>query len=146
MAFIFVMSSDVGSAAHTSRYLKPLILWIRPDTSSEEFEGIQFLIRKLAHISEYAVLALLILRALKISPPPASTQWSWRRAGVALLIASAYAATDEWHQSFVPSRTADPGDVLIDSTGALVGLALVFLRWKLSSRIWPPKATPSSSG
>jgi VanZ family protein len=61
-------------------------------------------------------------------------------------MAAAYAATDEWHQSFVPSRTADLGDVLIDSTGAAIGLMLVFLWHKLASLGWLAKSThPTSS-
>lgn len=92
----------------------------------------QFFVRKSAHLFEYAVLALLILRAIKRPLRPASNSWSWQRAGVALLIAAAYAATDEWHQSFVPSRTADLNDVLIDSSGALIGLTPAFFWSKLT--------------
>ena len=94
--------------------------------------------------SEYAILALLILRAIKLSLRPAARRWSWPRAGVALLIAAAYAATDEWHQSFVPSRTADLKDVLIDSSGALIGVMLMFFWCKLTSPGWFfPTRTPA---
>ena len=126
MGFIFVMSTDLGSAAHTSRIIEPLILWIRPNASPEEIAQVHFLVRKLGHLSEYAVLALLALRAIRLSARPVSSRWSWARAGLALLIAAAYAATDEWHQSFVPGRTAALFDVLIDSSGASAGLTLAF--------------------
>jgi len=127
MGLIFVMSTDVGSSTQTSRIIEPLILWINPNASREQFELVHFLVRKLAHLSEYAVLALLILRAIRRSRYSASPLWSWRSAGLALLIAAAYAATDEWHQSFIPGRTAAVTDVLIDSSGALIGLTVGFL-------------------
>jgi VanZ family protein len=139
------MSTDVGSAAHTSRIIQPLVLWIKPNATEEEFELVHFLIRKLAHLSEYAVLGLLTLRAIKRSSPSISHRWSWRAAGIALIIAAAYAATDEWHQSFIPGRTAALGDVLIDSTGALLGLILAFLWTLFLSLSLFSKSTPDAS-
>jgi VanZ family protein len=129
MGFIFAMSSDLGSAAHTSQIIEPLVLWIKPNATPEEFEFVHFLIRKLAHLTEYAVLALLVFRALKRSfrSPPAG-KFSWQTAGLALLMTAAYAATDEWHQTFVPGRTPAVGDVLIDSSGGLISL-LIVLFW-----------------
>ena len=132
MGVIFALSTDLGSAEHTSYIIRPLILWLVPTASPEAIGRIQFLIRKSAHLSEYAMLAFLVLRAIRMSGSPAPKPWSWQRAGLALLIAAAYAATDEWHQSFVPSRTADLGDVLIDSAGAAIGLLLVFLLCQLA--------------
>jgi VanZ family protein len=148
MGFIFVMSSDFGSGAHTSLLLEPLIFWIKPNASPEDIERVHFLVRKFAHLSEYAVLALLLLRAIKLSLRPTARRWSWQRAAVALLIAATYAATDEWHQSFVPSRTADLKDVLIDSSGALIGLMLVFFWCKLTSLGWffPTRTPPQVGG
>jgi len=69
-------------------------------------------LRKLAHTAEFAILAILLERAL-------------RRPALALLIASAYAATDEFHQAFVPGRHAKPTDWLIDTAGAAIGLLLL---------------------
>jgi VanZ family protein len=74
--------------------------------------------RKLAHLAEYALLAILWWRALR-------TRTSSRRAALgALLIASLYAASDEYHQSFVEGRSGDALDWAIDSFGAAVGLLL----------------------
>jgi VanZ family protein len=150
MGLIFVMSTDVGSATQTSRIIEPLVLWIKPNASQEQFELVHFLVRKLGHLSEYAVLALLLLRAIRRSQCSTSHKWSWRAAGFALLVAAAYAATDEWHQSFIPGRTAALTDVLIDSSGALIGLALGFF-WQmlpslgLYSRTLPSASTQASS-
>ena len=74
-------------------------------------------VRKLAHLGEYAVLGMLLLRAC------GSIRWAW-------LLGVAYAATDELHQSFVEGRRGAPLDVAIDA----VGVALGVLCWKLLQR------------
>jgi len=145
MGGIFAMSTDVGSATHTSKIIEPLVLWIRPNASQDEFELVHFFIRKLGHLSEYAVLALLVLRAMRRTLLLAPGRWSWQAAGITELIAAAYAATDEWHQSFIPGRTAALGDVAIDSCGALVGLTLMFLWYKVASRGTSRKTMPCPS-
>jgi len=68
-------------------------------------------LRKLAHMTEYAVLALLLLRATR--------SYAW-----ALALAVGYACTDEFHQTFVRGRHGSPIDVAIDGLGALIGLAV----------------------
>jgi VanZ family protein len=72
-------------------------------------------LRKLAHVSEYALLGLLLARAV-------------RRPALAVVLAACYAVTDEIHQTFVEGRHGAPLDVAIDTAGALVGV-LVWLRW-----------------
>lgn len=67
---------------------------------------------KLAHIIEYAVLTLLLIRALDAHHLARS-----RVLGVAAMLAIAYAASDEYHQSFVPNRHPSPLDIVIDSIG-----------------------------
>lgn len=124
MGVIFFMSADPGSAAHTSRFLGPLLHWLKPDLTRVQFETVQLCVRKAGHLTEYALLAILLARALL-----ASCSARLRRpvvAALALGIAVLYAASDEWHQSFVPSRTASAGDVVIDAMGALLGLGLFF--------------------
>jgi VanZ family protein len=68
--------------------------------------------RKLLHFCEYALLCFLWWRALRTVVPPG------RAALVAFAIASAYAATDEFHQTFVEGRHGTPVDWAIDSAGA----------------------------
>ena len=58
--------------------------------------------------------------------------WSWRAAGIALVVAAGYAATDEFHQSFVVTRGASIADVGVDIGGAILGLALAFLASRIS--------------
>lgn len=123
MVVIFVMSTNVGSGARTSRILEPLLRRIAPRVSSATIAQVHFLVRKAGHLTEYAILALLLRNALRRSAPPGAPMHPWRTFAWALLITAAYAATDEFHQSFVPGRTAAIGDVLIDTTGGLVALA-----------------------
>lgn len=74
-------------------------------------------LRKLAHTAEYALLGALLYRAL-------------RRPPAALLVASAYAITDEIHQTFVTGRHGSPVDWLIDTTGAAIGVAIAVRIWR----------------
>lgn len=80
---------------------------------------LDLLMEKTAHTVEYAILAALLVRALR------SSQSSSRSVFVlALLVAGAYALTDEFHQRFVPGRSADWVDILFDWMGAMIGAAL----------------------
>jgi len=80
-------------------------------------------------------MGLLLLRALRRQSGASIAQWQWRPASLALLLVVLYAATDEFHQLFVPNRQASVIDVLIDSTGAFIGLLVAWIvsKW-LQSR------------
>jgi VanZ family protein len=118
-ALIFVGSTDLMSAEQTSRIIAPLLRRLKPNISVEAIAQVQFFVRKGAHLSEYAILALLLWRALRISVPQANMSIL---AGIVLLASAVFAVSDEFHQSFVASRTASPVDVLIDICGALIAL------------------------
>jgi VanZ family protein len=111
MILVFVGSTDLLSAEHTSRFIGPFIRWFAPGVSDATIASIQLVVRKCAHITEYAILAALLYRALARFAP-------------ALFVAAIYAALDEFHQSFVATRTASPWDVAIDCLGAILGLCL----------------------
>ena len=64
LGVIFIGSSDLMSAEHTSRFLIPFLRWLRPDISPETLALIQFVMRKAAHVTEYAILAFLFFRAV----------------------------------------------------------------------------------
>ncbi len=132
MVVIFSASSDRASFQRSSRIIGPLIHWLAPNLPEETVSAIVTFVRKCAHVGEYAVLALLCWRALRNSLPCERTDWDWKVASWTLLVVVLYAASDELHQTFVPSRQGSPVDVLIDSSGA--ALALIFLwalgRWR----------------
>lgn len=75
-----------------------------------------------AHGIAYALLGALLLRALAMSTWQGVT---WGRAAGAWLIATAYGATDEFHQRFVAGRVSDVRDLSADALGALAGILLV---------------------
>ena len=128
MGLIFIMSTSAGSATHTGRILAYLMGFLWPQAPQPTVELIQFLIRKAGHFSEYAVLAWLLCRSWSAVGPLTITQSRWKSALAAILIAMLYAGSDEWHQSFVPGRSAAVRDVLLDSTGALTAA----IAWLLS--------------
>lgn len=122
MGLIFAMSAAPGdvSAAQSGAVLEWLLALlgrIFPAAASIPPDALHLLIRKGAHMAEYAALALFNLRALRANG-------ARRPAAAALLLASAYAATDEFHQGFVAGRGPSLIDVMIDAAGALLAPAL----------------------
>ena len=89
-------------------------------------------VRKGAHLCEYAILGLLVWRALRHGTAEERGRWRWRWAGWAVLWVLLYAASDEVHQVFVPSRQGSVGDVLLDTTGAVIALTGLWAigRWR----------------
>jgi len=129
LCLIFIGSTDLMSTEQTSRIIRPLLRWLKPDISMETIAQVQFIVRKCAHLTEYAILALLLWRALR-----RGTSLKARTSILFIVVwlaCAVFAASDEFHQSFVPSRTATLGDVLIDIWGALVGLAIC---WAFAAR------------
>ena len=116
MAVIFFASTGTFSGDNTSRLLRPFLLWLFPEISEERIAFLHFLSRKLAHFTEYAVLGFLAARAFAGSSQRLLHE-HWIIASVILVVA--YALLDEFHQSFVTSRTASIFDCLIDIAGGL---------------------------
>ena len=122
LGVIFVGSTDLMSAEHTSRFIVPILLWLKPGMAPETIQSILFAVRKCAHMAEYAILALLLWRALRSgSALRAKISMLF---GAVLLGCAVVAASDEFHQSFVKSRTPAVRDVLLDIAGALFGLLI----------------------
>ena len=126
LVFISFASSDNFNAGNTSRIIGPLVLWLFPNTSAETLAVVHFIVRKIAHFTEYAILGLLAARAFRTSPHP-DIRRHWFLICATLIVV--YALLDEYHQSYVPSRTASVGDSVIDMAGGLAALLLVRL-WR----------------
>lgn len=119
----FIGSTNVLSVTNTSRFIVPFLLWLKPGMTEEAMWGIIVVIRHCAHVGEYMVLALLMWRALRWG-----MSMSMRMStlyGVVLLACALFAASDEFHQTFVKSRTPSLRDVLLDTAGASLGLLIV---------------------
>lgn len=138
MAVIFTGSSDSHSSEHSSRLIEPVLHWLFPHMSPAHIEDIHLVIRKCAHLTEYAILGLLVWRALHRSNTGLPA-WSWPKVGGTLLVVFLYAASDEFHQIFVPTRTAHFTDVLIDTTGAAIALLVLRLLTLGRKRGLPPQ-------
>jgi len=104
---------------NTSRVVRPLLFWLFPNFTEERILIAHFLVRKAAHFTEYAVLGWLAGRAFVSSSREFLTR-NWFIA--ALLLTIVQALLDEYHQSFVPTRTASPFDSIIDISGGLLAL------------------------
>ncbi len=114
---VLLASSDAFSSQHTGGGLQWLVDSLTGHRLNElALEIVQFIIRKLAHLTEYGILGFLWFRAVRGE----EGGWRLRWSAIAVFIALAVATTDEIHQSFVPSRTASPLDVVIDVCGALL--------------------------
>jgi VanZ family protein len=120
---ISILSTDTFSSEHTSRFIIPALHWLFPHAGAETLELLHAVIRKSAHLTEYFILGLLLYRALRGN----DRGWKLKWALSAIVIAATYASLDEFHQSFVPSRTASPWDALIDTVGASIAQIVVKL-------------------
>ena len=127
---IWIFSTDIFSAQSTSRWLFPALHWLMPKASSAEILAAAEVVRKFAHVFEYFVLSLFVFRGIR----GAQRGWrvSWALATVALILC--YAALDEVHQAFVPSRRPSAFDVVLDVTGATIAQALLWFFLRRSRR------------
>ncbi|MBQ7051332.1 MAG: VanZ family protein [Clostridia bacterium] len=115
MGVIFAMSAMPGdvSGAQSGMITRLIegVLLLLPGGADIPQDIVHLIVRKGAHMAEYAVLFALYRRALRLSGA--------RRPGMtALVLCAAYAATDEMHQGFVAGRGPSPVDVAIDTAGA----------------------------
>jgi VanZ family protein len=131
MALIFTASADAKSYQHSSTLFEPLLHWLFPQMSPPTVERLHHLFRKSGHLTEYAVLALILWRAIHQPDEKNPRAWRWDEAGLALAVVFLYAASDEFHQIFVPSRTPLVSDVMIDTLGGAAGLLLLWTGGKL---------------
>src|SRR5258705_9702510 len=120
---ISLASTDTFSASHTSRFILPALHWLFPHAGGETLDRLQFLIRKSAHFTEYFAFGFFLLHPVREE----HRGWQIRLSIIALVIAPGYSAFDEFHQWFVPSRTASPWDSLLDTTGAATAQFILWL-------------------
>lgn len=125
MGVIFWFSTDRFSATHTSSILETFFRAVNLSLNPTTLAQIHFLIRKLAHITSYAILTLLLYRALRAE---STIRWKLKWAVAAFIIAAVYALADEYHQSLTSERSASFADSFIDMTGSLCALGGVWIK------------------
>ena len=121
IATVQIFASGSFAASETSRFIGPLLRWLFPAADPASVEGAHFAIRKAAHFVEYAILALLALRAFRLSFERPLAQLG--AASLALVLA--VAVVDEWRQAVSADRTGALSDVALDFSGAASALVLV---------------------
>ncbi|MFQ5664201.1 MAG: VanZ family protein [Terriglobia bacterium] len=122
-ALITVLSSRDFAPGFTHDILRAVVGFFFPAISDAGLHKINVVIRKLAHVSEYFVLGLVVWRALRRG---AAEGWQRRWALGTLAAGVLFAGLDEFHQLFAPGRTASLADVGFDSAGVLLALLLLY--------------------
>ena len=114
------------SANNTGRILYPLLHYVF-GLGWERFEVLHFYIRKSGHVVGYGTLSILLFRAWRATLPALNdAKWTFRWANIAILGTALVASLDEWHQSFIPTRTGTVRDVVLDTCAGLAAQVLVF--------------------
>lgn len=134
-------STDTFSAQHTSSWLRPIVERLLGPIQDQAWELFHHYLRKSGHFIGYGTVGFTFLRAwlYTLAQRGRSTLVAWRLESciLAILSTAIVASADEFHQSFIPSRTGLPSDVVLDTCGAAVCCILVWLIcW--SRRTQPP--------
>ena len=117
-------STDAFSAVNTGVILMKIIHAVYGPISHQAFNLVHACVRKAAHFTAYGMLSCLAFYSWR-SSWPGRLRWTFKWSGLALALTLLTASLDEFHQSFVPSRTASPHDVLLDMMGALFAQILI---------------------
>ncbi len=128
---IFWFSTRTFNPHSTGVLLGRVLRWLEIDLSPAEFNYLHALVRKMAHMAEYALFALL-LYGPRI--PARASFWRPRRALICILAAAAYSITDEIHQIFAAGRHSSFTDCALDTAGAAMAMLVPYLRGRLFLR------------
>ncbi len=125
---IWIFSTHWFTAARTSSIILPILRFFFPHASMSFLIRAHDVIRKCAHVFEYFIFSLLLTRTIRNGRPGWRITW----ALAAILIVFGYACADELHQSFVPGRSVEFSDVLLDTAAAAAAqfLAWLWIAWK----------------
>jgi VanZ family protein len=157
LGFIAIESTSALSADNTGKVLYPLLHFLL-GLDPFRFLTWHFVLRKTGHVIGYGILSILLFRAWRATiSVRCNPRWSivWARTAFSMTVL--VASLDEWHQTFLPSRTGTIRDVLLDSTAALAAQILLplWLRgWRIEETGPPvdhaaftkPGATPEPHG
>lgn len=139
MLLIFFASTKAGGNDNSASLIVRLLGIIAPEEShrmtGETLRIMNYVVRKMAHITEYAILTLLAVRAIQFGAVNLKPSAFLGAFGISVL----YAMSDEIHQRFVPGRTSTSLDVLIDMCGValvLVGILVLFGIKSMERFLW----------
>jgi VanZ family protein len=125
LAVIATESTNLGSSDHTGQILYPIFHFLF-EMDPARFAVWHAVLRKTGHFVGYFTLSVLLFRSWRASFPRLSTRWCLQWGTLAFLGTALVATLDEWHQSFLPSRTGTIRDVILDSSAGLVAQVVLF--------------------
>jgi VanZ family protein len=125
---ISVASTSSFGSSHTSHVIIPFLRWLLPHAKHKTLESIHHVIRKSAHVVEYFIFSLLVLRGFRAG----RRGWRWNWALWTLAVFAGFALLDEFHQYFVPGRGASVLDSLLDTCAGALALLVAWTveRWR----------------
>jgi len=126
LAVIVTESTNLGSSEHTGQILYPIFHYLF-GMSRDRFAVLHAVLRKTGHFVGYFTLSVLLFRSWRGTFPRLSTRWCLQWATLAFAGTALVSALDEFHQTFLPSRTGTFHDVVLDSTAALVAQFVIFV-------------------
>jgi VanZ family protein len=127
LVVIAIESTAQLSARNTSRILYPLLHFLF-GMNLQRFQIWHFYIRKTGHVIGYGTLSILLFRAWRATLPALTNgKWKLRWASIAILGTALVASLDEWHQTYIPSRTGSVRDVVLDTCAGIAAQVLVSL-------------------
>jgi VanZ family protein len=129
LALIYSLSTSAGASGVSVSLIERALVRFVPafhqSLTAYQMDWINYLARKCAHFTEYFVLLLLAVRALQYGDP----RIRWGRFAGAVALSLAWALADEFHQSFVPGRTAYLDDVYLDWSGCAAAAIVTLARF-----------------
>lgn len=138
VTMIVVESTALMSSRDTSRWLLPIWERLFGPVSASHWATIHFYIRKTGHFTGYGIVSLCFFYGWikTIVLPGGRLRALWMRCALlAVACAALVASADEFHQSFLPSRTGSPVDVALDTCGAIVAQLIVLVLMSLLARM-----------
>jgi VanZ family protein len=124
---IFIESSSYLSSHETSRIMYPILHFLF-GINYAQFEPWHHVLRKTGHVVGYGLLSFFLFRAWRATlPKQGNPRWTLYWADIAVFGTALVASLDEWHQSFIPSRTGRWQDVVLDSSAAVATQVLLYL-------------------
>ena len=132
MVLIAIESTNYLSSVNTGRILYPILHFLF-GLDWPRFKIWHHYIRKTGHVVGYFILSVLWFRAWRATLRSPSW-WTLRWAAIAFFLSVLVASLDEWHQSFLPSRTGKFSDVVLDSSAAAAAQILIFFYLRMKSR------------
>jgi VanZ family protein len=127
LSFIVIESTGTFSSENTGGFLYPIFHFLT-GVSAARFEHWHHYIRKTGHFVGFFTLSWLLFRSWRATLPSIDLRaWSFQWATIAWLMSTLVAGLDEWHQTFLPSRTGTLHDVALDSAAALTSQLVVWM-------------------